>query len=73
MLMIFKFFSQVLLTVFTKSLTALSKLVISDRLDILRFLMNMMIVKFTNGGLSLFSFYSSFSFSFCFIFLFFYF
>jgi len=38
--MIFKFFSQVLLTALAKSLTALSKLVISDRLDILRFLMD---------------------------------
>ena len=55
MLMIFKFFSQALLTMLAKSLTTLSKLVISDRLDILRFLIDMVtfLMKDTSSSLSL--------------------
>lgn len=50
MLMIFKFFSQALLTMLAKSLTALSKLAISDRLDILRFLMDVVMFLMKNAS-----------------------
>ena len=55
MLMIFKFFSQALLTMLAKLLTTLSKLVISDRLDILRFLIDMVtfLIKDASSSLSL--------------------
>ena len=55
MLMILEFFSQVLLTILANSLTMLSKLVMSDRLDMWRFLMDMVtsLMKATFSSLSL--------------------
>jgi len=54
-LITFEFFSQALSTVLANSLTALSRLNISDRLDILRFLIDVMtsLIKDTSSLLSL--------------------
>ena len=55
MLMILKFFFQVLLTILVNLLTMLSKLVMSDRLDVWRFLIDMVtsLMKATSSLLSL--------------------